>query len=314
MLAPSPMRRAFSRRCSSAHCWAVSAGVRSAGLRPRRRRRRWQLAAAGAAARAAAAGATARCAAADEAQRAPAREPDDPTRLEPVVVAVTRTAAAGRPTRRSSGELVPDPRGHQPVAEAGPCRRPLCARSPAFGLFRRSSSLVTHARPPRVSRSAACRPQRHQPRPRAGRRHPGQRRFGGWVYWDRIPLQASSRSRSSAAAARAWAFTAPSRRRRPRSLARRPTGARLYFDGSYGTHNTHELRPPAARGAGACSARRARSGQLHFKTDGYFVRGRTPAGATIDIDGAIRRHHVGTGRAEMVLLARGHAASSPART
>src|SRR5437879_8101875 len=114
---------------------------------------------------------------------AAAQQPDEPTRLEPVVVTVTRleqkageapasvTVLTRDDIRQSASQSVDD----------------LLRQVPGFSLFRRSSSLVTHPTTQGLSLRRIG--------PSGTSRAlvlvdgvPANDAFGGWVYWGRIPM------------------------------------------------------------------------------------------------------------------------------
>jgi len=223
-------------------------------------------------------------------QQAPAQKPDDPTRLEPVVVTVTRTPQRAGDAPASVTVLTREDISLSPSQTLDDLLRQV----PGFSLFRRSSSLVTHPTTQGLSLRGIG--------PSGTSRAlvlvdgiPVNDAFGGWVYWDRIPLQGIEQIEVvRGGGSSVWGNYALGGV--VQVLTRRPTERALYFDGSYGTQNTqnfdlllHEVQGPF---------RVALEGS-YFKTDGYFVVKDSRRGS-IDID-AESRHTTFNGRAEMVL-------------
>ena len=117
-------------------------------------------------------------------QQAPAQKPDDPTRLEPVVVTVTRTEQRAGEAAADVTVLTREDISLSPSLTLDDLLRQV----PGFSLFRRSSSLVTHPTTQGLSLRGIG--------PSGTSRAlvlvdgiPVNDAFGGWVYWDRIPLQ-----------------------------------------------------------------------------------------------------------------------------
>jgi outer membrane cobalamin receptor len=220
----------------------------------------------------------------------PGPKPDDPTRLEPVVVTVTRTEQPAGQAPASVTVLTREDISLSPSVTLDDLLRQV----PGFSLFRRSSSLVTHPTTQGLSLRGIG--------PSGTSRAlvlvdgvPANDAFGGWVYWDRIPLQGIEQIEVvRGGGSSAWGNYAIGGV--VHVLTRRPIERGVFFDGSYGTHNTmnfdllvHEVQGPF---------RVALEGN-YFKTDGYFVVKDSRRGA-IDIE-ADSRHVTFNGRAEMVL-------------
>src|SRR5881296_3658839 len=221
---------------------------------------------------------------------AAAQQPDGPTPLEPVVISVTRieqkageapasvTVLTRDDIRQSASQTVDD----------------LLRQVPGFSLFRRSSSLVTHPTTQGLSLRGIG--------PSGTSRAlvlvdgvPVNDAFGGWVYWDRIPLQSIEQIEVvRGGGSSVWGNYALGGV--VHVLTRRPTERALFFDGSYGTQNTmnfdllvHEVQGPF---------RLSLEGS-YFDTEGYMVVKESRRGS-IDIE-AESRHATFNGRAELVV-------------
>src|SRR5262245_33034648 len=223
-------------------------------------------------------------------QQAPTGKPDDPTKLDPVVVTVTRTEQRAADAPANVTVLTREDISLSPSLTLDDLLRQV----PGFSLFRRSSSLVTHPTTQGLSLRGIG--------PSGTSRAlvlvdgiPANDAFGGWVYWDRIPLQGIQQVEVvRGGGSSAWGNYAIGGV--VHVLTRRPTERGVFFDGSYGTQNTmnfdllvNEVQGPF---------RVALEGN-YFKTDGYFVVKDSRRGA-IDIE-ADSRHVSFNGRAEMVL-------------
>ena len=220
---------------------------------------------------------------------AAAQQYDDPTRLEPVVISVTRieqkageapasvTVLTRDDIRQSASQTVDD----------------LLRQVPGFSLFRRSSSLVTHPTTQGLSLRGIG--------PSGTSRAlvlvdgvPANDPFGGWVYWSRIPMQGIEQIEVvRGGGSSAWGNYALGGV--VQVLTRRPTERAVFFDGSYGTRDTmnfdlllHEVQGPL---------RLTLEGN-YFDTGGYPVVKESRRGS-IDID-ADSRHTTFNGRVELV--------------
>jgi len=220
---------------------------------------------------------------------AAAQQYDDPTRLEPVVISVTRieqkageapasvTVLTRDDIRQSASQTVDD----------------LLRQVPGFSLFRRSSSLVTHPTTQGLSLRGIG--------PSGTSRAlvlvdgvPANDPFGGWVYWSRIPMQGIEQIEVvRGGGSSAWGNYALGGV--VHVLTRRPTERAVFFDGSYGTRDTmnfdlllHEVQGPL---------RLTLEGN-YFDTGGYPVVKESRRGS-IDID-ADSRHTTFNGRVELV--------------
>ena len=114
---------------------------------------------------------------------AAAQAPDDTTRLEPVVVTVTRMEQKADEAPASVTVLTRDDTEHSAAQTVDDLLRQV----PGFSLFRRSSSLVTHPTTQGVSLRGIG--------PSGTSRAlvlfdgvPANDAFGGWVYWGRVPM------------------------------------------------------------------------------------------------------------------------------
>src|SRR2546426_1360673 len=220
---------------------------------------------------------------------AAAQAPDDATRLEPVVVTVTRIKKKGGGAPASVTSLTRD----DIRQSASQTVDDLLRQVPGFSLFRRSSSLVTHPTTQGLSLRGIG--------PSGTSRAlvlvdgvPVNDAFGGWVYWDRIPLQSIEQIEVvRGGGSSAWGNYALGGV--VHVLTRRPTERAVFFDGSYGTRDTmnfdlllHEVQGPF---------RLSLEGS-YFDTEGYSVVKESRRGS-IDIE-AESRHATFNGRAELV--------------
>jgi outer membrane cobalamin receptor len=220
---------------------------------------------------------------------AAAQPPDDPTPLEPVVVTVTRIEQKAGEAPASVTVLTRDDIRLSPSQTLDDLLRQV----PGFSLFRRSSSLVTHPTTQGLSLRGIG--------PSGTSRAlvlvdgvPVNDAFGGWVYWDRIPLQSIEQIEVvRGGGSSAWGNYALGGV--VHILTRRPTERAVFFDGSYGTRDTmnfdlllHEVQGPF---------RLSLEGS-YFDTEGYSVVKESRRGS-IDIE-AESRHATFNGRAELV--------------
>ena len=220
---------------------------------------------------------------------AAAQPPDDPTPLEPVVVTVTRIEQKAGEAPASVTVLTRD----DIRLSASQTVDDLLRQVPGFSLFRRSSSLVTHPTTQGLSLRGIG--------PSGTSRAlvlvdgvPVNDAFGGWVYWDRIPLQSIEQIEVvRGGGSSAWGNYALGGV--VHILTRRPTERAVFFDGSYGTRDTmnfdlllHEVQGPF---------RLSLEGS-YFDTEGYSVVKESRRGS-IDIE-AESRHATFNGRAELV--------------
>ena len=221
---------------------------------------------------------------------AAAQQPDEPTPLEPVVVTVTRIEQKAGEAPASVTVLTRDDIRLSPSQTLDDLLRQV----PGFSLFRRSSSLVTHPTTQGLSLRGIG--------PSGTSRAlvlvdgvPVNDAFGGWVYWDRIPLQSIEQIEVvRGGGSSVWGNYALGGV--VHVLTRRPTERALFFDGSYGTRDTmnfdlllHEVQGPF---------RLSLEGS-YFDTEGYMVVKESRRGS-IDIE-AESRHATFNGRAELVV-------------
>src|SRR5438093_2564311 len=166
---------------------------------------------------------------------AAAQPPDDPTRLEPVVVTVTRIEQKAGDAPASVTVLTRDDIQHSASQTVDDILRQV----PGFSLFRRSSSLVTHPTSQGVSLRGIG--------PSGASRAlvlldgvPINDPFGGWVYWDKIPLQAIEQIEVvRGGGSSVWGNYALSGV--INIITKRPTERQALLEGSYGNHNTTNL-------------------------------------------------------------------------
>jgi outer membrane receptor protein involved in Fe transport len=213
----------------------------------------------------------------------------EPERLEPVVVTATRTEQKLGEAPASVTVLT-----REDVAQsAAQSLDDLLRQVPGFSLFRRSSSLVSHPTTQGVSLRGIG--------PSGASRAlvlldgiPVNDPFGGWVYWDRIPLQSVEQVEVvRGGGASVWGNYALGGV--INIITRRPTARAAFFEGSYGTQDTHNVDLLLTEALGPF--RLSLEGS-HFATDGYKVVNASRRG-TIDVD-AGSRHTTFNGRAELV--------------
>ncbi len=218
-----------------------------------------------------------------------AEQPEPPTRLEPVVVTVTRmeqrageapasvTVLTREDIRQSTSQTVDD----------------LLRQVPGFSLFRRSSSLVTHPTTQGVSLRGIG--------PSGASRAlvlldgvPINDPFGGWVYWNKVPLQGIEQIEVvRGGGSSVWGNYALGGV--VHIITRRPTERAAFLDGSYGNNDTTnvDLLLTEAQGPFRVSLE-----GNHFETGGYKVVASSRRGP-IDIN-ADSAHDSFNGRVELV--------------
>jgi outer membrane receptor protein involved in Fe transport len=220
----------------------------------------------------------------------PARAEETAERLEPVVVTATRTEQRLGEAPASVSVLT-----REDIAQtAAQSLDDLLRQVPGFSLFRRSSSLVSHPTTQGVSLRGIG--------PSGASRAlvlldglPLNDPFGGWVYWDRVPLQSVEQVEVvRGGGASVWGNYALGGV--INIITRRPTGRAALFEGSYGTNDTRHLDLLLTEALGPF--RLSLEGN-HFSTDGYKVVSASRRG-TIDVD-AGSEHLTFNGRAELVL-------------
>ncbi len=222
----------------------------------------------------------------------PTAKPDDesPTRVDPVVVTATRLEQKIGDVPASVTVL-----GRKDVSQS-PYQTvdDLLRQVPGFSLFRRSSSVVSHPTTQGVSLRGIG--------PSGTSRAlvlldgvPINDPFGGWVYWDKIPLQSIEQIEVvRGGGSSVWGNYALSGV--INIITRRPTERAAFFDGSYGNQNTLNLDLLVTEAQGPF--RLSLEGS-HFDTDGYPVVSASRRGR-IDID-AYSKHDTFNGRTELVL-------------
>ncbi len=224
------------------------------------------------------------------ARAAAAEEGERPTRLEPVVVTVTRMEQQFGEAPASVTVLTRGDVGQS----ASQTLDDLLRQVPGFSLFRRSSSIVSHPTTQGVSLRGIG--------PSGTSRAlvlldgiPINDPFGGWVYWDKIPLQSIEQIEVvRGGGSSVWGNYALSGV--VNIITRRPTERGVSFEGSYGNHNTLNLD---LLGTEAQGPFRLSLEGSHFDTDGYPVVKASRRGS-IDIN-ADSDHTTFNGRAELVL-------------
>ena len=220
---------------------------------------------------------------------APARA-QDAERLEPVVVTATRTEQRLGEAPASVSVLT-----REDISQtAAQSLDDLLRQVPGFSLFRRSSSLVSHPTTQGVSLRGIG--------PSGASRAlvlldgiPINDPFGGWVYWDRVPLQSVEQVEVvRGGGASVWGNYALSGV--INIITRRPTERAAFFEGGYGTGDTGhaDLLLTEALGPFRLSLE-----GTYFSTDGYPVVSASRRGA-IDVD-AGSEHVTFNGRADLVL-------------
>jgi outer membrane cobalamin receptor len=221
-----------------------------------------------------------------EARSAPTTE-EPPARLDPIVVTPSRleqragdapaavTVLTREDVRQSASQTVDD----------------LLRQVPGFSLFRRTSSLVGHPTTQGVSLRGIG--------PSGTSRAlvlqdgiPVNDPFGGWVYWDRIPLPAIEQIEVvRGGGASVWGNYALGGV--IQVLTRRPTARGAWAEASYGSHNTLNLDLLLTEAQGPF--RLSLEGS-YFTTDGYPIVQENQRGA-IDIN-ADSKHAAFNGRLE----------------
>jgi outer membrane cobalamin receptor len=220
---------------------------------------------------------------------AAAQAPDDPTRLEPVVVTVTRMEQKADEAPASVTVLTRDDIRHS----ASQTVDDLLRQVPGFSLFRRASSLVTHPTTQGLSLRGIG--------PSGTSRAlvlvdgvPVNDSFGGWIYWARIPLLGVQQIEVvRGGGSSVWGNYALGGV--VQVLTRRPTERAVYFDASYGNHETmnFDLLVQDVEGPFRISLE-----GNYFNTGGYDVVKASRRGS-IDIE-ADSNHSTFNGRVELV--------------
>ena len=170
----------------------------------------------------------------------------------------------------------------------------LLRQVPGFSLFRRTSSVVGHPTTQGVSLRGIG--------PSGTSRAlvlldgvPINDPFGGWVYWDRIPLQGIEQVEVvRGGGSSAWGNYALGGV--INIITRKPVERAALFDGSYGNHNTLNLDGIVSEVQGPF---RVGLEGNYFNTDGYLIVKASDRGS-IDIN-ATSQHSTFNGRLELVL-------------
>ena len=163
---------------------------------------------------------------------AAAQEEAPAVRLDPVIVTVTRIEQRAGDAPADVTVLTREDIDHSPSQTLDDLLRQV----PGFSLFRRSSSLVAHPTTQGVSLRGIG--------PSGTSRAlvlldgvPINDPFGGWVYWDRIPLQGIEQVEVvRGGGSSAWGNYALGGV--INIITRKPAERAALFDGSYGNHNT----------------------------------------------------------------------------
>ncbi len=221
---------------------------------------------------------------------AAAPEAAPPVRLEPVVVTVGRVEQRASEAPANVTVITREDIQRSPSLTVDDLLRQV----PGFSLFRRSSSMVTHPTAQGVSLRGIG--------PSGTSRAlvlldgvPVNDPFGGWVYWDRIPLLGLEQIEVvRGGGSSVWGNYALGGA--IQMISRRPTERAAALEVSYGSHNTtnvdlllHEVQGPF----------RVSLEGNYFNTGGYKVVSRDTRGA-IDVN-ATSQHGSFNGRVELAL-------------
>jgi iron complex outermembrane recepter protein len=226
-------------------------------------------------------------AAAQTETQAPAEEA---ARLDPVVVTVTRIEQRAGDAPADVTVLTREDLAHS----ASQALDDFLRQVPGFSLFRRSSSLVSHPTtqgvslrgigPSGVSRALVLLDG-----------VPINDPFGGWVYWDRVPMQSIEQVEVvRGGGSSAWGNYALGGV--INIITRKPTARAGYLDTSYGNHNTLNVDGIVSEVQGPF---RLMLEGNYFNTDGYPIVKASDRGR-IDID-ATSQHSTFNGRLELAL-------------
>lgn len=220
----------------------------------------------------------------------PALAQDDaPARLEPVVVTVTRMEQRADEAPASVTVVTREDIAQSPSQTLDDLLRQV----PGFSLFRRSSSLVTHPTTQGVSLRGIG--------PSGTSRAlvlvdgvPVNDPFGGWVYWNRIPLQSIEQVEVvRGGGSSVWGNYALGGV--IHVISRRPTERAAFLEASQGTQGTTALDVLVTEARGSLRL----SGEAnYFRTDGYQTVLASRRGP-IDIN-ADSEHKTFNGRLELV--------------
>ena len=222
---------------------------------------------------------------------AAAQEEQDPAiRLDPVIVTVTRTEQRAGDAPADVTVLTRQDIDRSPSQALDDLLRQV----PGFSLFRRTSSLVGNPTTQGVSLRGIG--------PSGTSRAlvlldgvPINDPFGGWVYWDRIPLQGVEQVEVvRGGGSSAWGNYALGGV--INIITKKPVERAALFDGSYGNHNTLNLDGIVSEVQGPF--RLGLEGN-YFTTDGYPVVKKSDRGS-IDIN-ATSQHSTFNGRLDLAL-------------
>ena len=222
---------------------------------------------------------------------AAAQDEQDPAiRLDPVIVTVTRTEQRAGDAPADVTVLTRQDIDRSPSQTLDDLLRQV----PGFSLFRRTSSLVGHPTTQGVSLRGIG--------PSGTSRAlvlldgvPINDPFGGWVYWDRIPLQGVEQVEVvRGGGSSAWGNYALGGV--INIITRKPVERAALFDASYGNHNTLSLDGIVSEVRGPF--RLGLEGN-YFNTDGYPIVKKSDRGS-IDVN-ATSQHSTFNGRLDLVL-------------
>ena len=221
---------------------------------------------------------------------AAAQDQDPAIRLDPVIVTVTRTEQRAGDAPADVTVLTRQDIDRSPSQTLDDLLRQV----PGFSLFRRTSSLVGHPTTQGVSLRGIG--------PSGTSRAlvlldgvPINDPFGGWVYWDRIPLQGVEQVEVvRGGGSSAWGNYALGGV--INIITKKPVERAALFDGSYGNHNTLNLDGIVSEVQGPF--RLGLEGN-YFNTDGYPIVKKSDRGS-IDIN-ATSQHSTFNGRLDLAL-------------
>jgi outer membrane receptor protein involved in Fe transport len=222
---------------------------------------------------------------------AAAQEEQEPAiRLDPVIVTVTRTEQRAGDAPADVTVLTRQDIDRSPSQTLDDLLRQV----PGFSLFRRTSSLVGHPTTQGVSLRGIG--------PSGTSRAlvlldgvPINDPFGGWVYWDRIPLQGVEQVEVvRGGGSSAWGNYALGGV--INIITKKPFSRAALFDGSYGNHNALNVDGIVSEVQGPF--RLGLEGN-YFNTDGYPIVKKSDRGS-IDIN-ATSQHSTFNGRLELAL-------------
>jgi len=221
---------------------------------------------------------------------AAAQDQEPAVRLDPVIVTVTRTEQRAGDAPADVTVLTRQDIDRSPSQTLDDLLRQV----PGFSLFRRTSSVVGHPTTQGVSLRGIG--------PSGTSRAlvlldgvPINDPFGGWVYWDRVPLQGVEQVEVvRGGGSSAWGNYALGGV--INIITRKPVERAARFDGSYGNHNTLNLDGIVSEVQGPF--RLGLEGN-YFSTDGYPIVKKSDRGS-IDIN-ATSQHSTFNGRLDLVL-------------